>query len=163
MKQQIQNKGMRMELTTDTDIRKASSSDMDSIRVLLISCELTLAGIEDTEFWTINHSGGIIACVGLETKGKDGLLRSLALSNGFRKSGFGKSLVVFIIQEAKNRSLRNLFLLTSTAKDYFPRFGFYSVSRSDLLGREIMKSKEIEACSETCTLMKLELFQGVNK
>ncbi len=106
-----------MELTSDSDIQKASSSDMGSIRELLISCDLTFAGIEDTEFWTIKHVEEIKACVGLETKGKDGLLRSLAVSIGFRNSGLGKSLVLFLIKDAKNRRLQNLFLLTSTAKE----------------------------------------------
>ena len=141
-------------------IKRATASDLEKVSKLLTSCELTLAGIEDAELWFVRNEDvnkRLKGCVGLETRGKNGLLRSLAVRKEYRDSGTGSTLVRHVIQVAKERKLDNLFLLTLTAKDYFPRFGFILVTRATVEEKEITKSGEFEACSTTSILMRLQL------
>ena len=142
-------------------ITKASTEDLEKIKDLLRSSDLTLAGIKETEFWIVPHTLTRLptACVGLETHGRDGLLRSLAVKKEYQKSGIGRSLVLFIIQAAKERKLRSLYLLTTTARDFFPRFGFIPIARASVENEPVSRSSEFEACSESSTLMKLEISQ----
>src|SRR5487761_97004 len=141
-------------------IERARPFDLERVSELLKSCELTLAGIEDAELWFVRNEDvnkNLKGCVGLETHGKNGLLRSLAVRKEYRDSGTGSGLVRHVIQVAKERKLDNLFLLTLTAKDYFPRFGFILVTRATVEEKEITKSGEFEACSTTSILMRLQL------
>ncbi len=141
-------------------IERAEPLDFERVSELLKSCELTLAGIEDAELWFVRNeevNKNLKGCVGLETRGKNGLLRSLAVRKEYRDSGTGSGLVRHVIQVAKERKLDNLFLLTLTAKDYFPRFGFVPVTRATVEEKEITKSHEFEACSTTSILMRLQL------
>jgi amino-acid N-acetyltransferase len=75
--------------------------------------------------------GRVVGVVGLEVHGEDGLLRSLAVDTDYRGQGLGAALVGAALDRAKLLGLGTVYLLTTTARDYFARLGFVSCRRDD--------------------------------
>ena len=69
---------------------------------------------------------------GLETfqGGRDGLLRSVAVSPALRGRRVGANLVAAIEIKARTLGLRRLWLLTTTAPDFFRRLGYADSERA---------------------------------
>jgi len=68
--------------------------------------------------------GRVIAVAGLEVHGADGLLRGVAVDPDYRRQGLAAALVAEVISRAKLLELSAVYLLTTTARDYFARLGF---------------------------------------
>jgi amino-acid N-acetyltransferase len=66
---------------------------------------------------------------GLERYGVDGLLRSIAVATDQRGRGIGSLLVRRVQDAASTSGLTAVYLLTSTAESYFPRFSFLPIPR----------------------------------
>lgn len=67
---------------------------------------------------------------GLEIYEDSGLLRSLVIETAFRGKGYGKAFTMKLIEYAKNRGIREVYLLTITATNFFTKIGFARVERS---------------------------------
>lgn len=141
-------------------VEAASSGDVPAVLDLLRAARLPPAGVEShfDQFLVARDEGGRLAgCVGAEVYGDVALLRSLAVSEAARSSGIGRSLVEALIHRSRERGVRRLFLLTTTAEAYFPRFGFEVVPRSEADPR-LEASEELRgACPDSAVLMRLEL------
>jgi amino-acid N-acetyltransferase len=75
--------------------------------------------------------GRVVAVAGLEIHGEDGLLRSVAVDPDYRGQGLAGSLIDAAMQRAKRVQLRSVYLLTTTARDYFAGRGFADCSREE--------------------------------
>jgi amino-acid N-acetyltransferase len=65
------------------------------------------------------------------------------------------------IREGESRGLRALYLLTTTAEHYFPRFGFTRVDRS-AVPADIRATEEFRsACPASATVMARPLSPGI--
>jgi amino-acid N-acetyltransferase len=67
--------------------------------------------------------------VGLEIYDEVALLRSLAVATDCRGHGCGKALVAAAERHAWSRGVKELYLLTTTAEQYFERLGYSRTSR----------------------------------
>ena len=114
--------------------RAATPDDWPGIRALLQSCELPLAGVEDpvADFVVAAELAGVVGCVGIERHGIDALLRSCAVAGQHRGQGIGIALTEQAIALAKAMGIRHLVLLTTTAENFFPRFGFSRIRREQV-------------------------------
>lgn len=65
-----------------------------------------------------------MGCVAVESYGVVALLRSLAVSSAERGGGLGAELTREALKVARTLGARDIYLLTETARDFFPRFGF---------------------------------------
>src|SRR5512136_707965 len=74
--------------------------------------------------------GRVVAVAGLEVHGEDGLLRSVAVDPDYRGQGLAASLVEAAMERAKQVRVRAVYLLTTTARDYFARHGFADCPRA---------------------------------
>ncbi len=109
--------------------------------------------------WVVatNDTGQVLGVAGIEMHGGDGLLRSVAVAPELRMAGIGGELVRNRIDWAKRKGLDALYLLTTTAADYWPRFGFVPTARS-AAPADIARSNEwSSACPATAAAMRLEL------
>jgi amino-acid N-acetyltransferase len=98
--------------------------------------------------------GRVVAVAGLELHGESGLLRSVAVDEDYRGQGLGASLVEATMGRAKRVGLRSVYLLTTTARDYFARHGFADCPR-DEAPVEIRESWEFRTgCPSTAAFMK---------
>ena len=75
--------------------------------------------------------GRVVAVAGLEVHGEDGLLRSVAVDPEYRGQGLAAALVEAAVERAKRVNLRAVYLLTTTARDYFTRRGFADCPREE--------------------------------
>jgi amino-acid N-acetyltransferase len=137
----------------------ATQSDLDTVLNLLELNHLPKASVKETiqDFIVALEDDKLVGCAGLEIHGQAGLLRSVAVDEAHRSQGLGTQLVEGILNLAEYKELSSLSLLTETAKDYFPRFGFVEVSRTDLPAA-LKHSEEFKgACPDSAVAMMLEL------
>jgi amino-acid N-acetyltransferase len=75
----------------------------------------------------------------------------------WRGSGVGSRLIDLALREARTRGIEDVFLLTTTAEHYFPRFGFACVSR-EVVREEVKASMEFQgACPASAIVMRKTL------
>jgi amino-acid N-acetyltransferase len=143
-------------------IRTATPDDIDRVESALRNSELPLDGLRDQfgdGYAVAEVDGSLIGVEGIEVHGDDGLLRSAAVVSSWRGKGVGDALTRDRIEWARQRGLRSLYLLTTTAGDYFPRFGFATTDRESA-PPAVRSSREFsEACPSTALFMKLPLHQ----
>jgi N-acetylglutamate synthase-like GNAT family acetyltransferase len=139
-------------------IRPAELEDQKVIRSLLWEYKLPLEGLEDTTLWALQLSSGeVVGTAGLEIYGSQGLLRSVAVIKNKCNQGYGTALVAYVIGEAKKRHMRNLFLLTTTAPEFFRKLGFKEESREKVVGGIVDSAEFKSTCPKTAVLMHLSL------
>jgi amino-acid N-acetyltransferase len=136
----------------------ASKADLEQVLALLEASGLPTAGVPEhiSSFILAKDEGKLAGCAGLEVHDKAGLLRSVAVEQNHRSMGIGLELTRAILELAKQKHLNSLSLLTETAQNYFPRFGFMPVHRSEL-PKSLWESQEFKgACPDTAVAMMLK-------
>lgn len=117
------------------------------------------AGLSATlaDFYVAEQGGRIVGAIGLEPYGAAALLRSAVVEPAFRGSGVGEAMIRRILDHAGARGMSEVFLLTTTAERYFPRFGFVEIAREDV-PRAVQGSLEFrEACPDSAIAMRVGL------
>jgi amino-acid N-acetyltransferase len=141
------------------NIRLATPHDWQSLATLLEKADLPLAGAEIhlSDFFLAFRENDLIGSAGLERYGDTALLRSVAVAVPERGHGLGQALVQQVLAYAVSLEVRQVVLLSTTAADFFVRFGFRPISRAEF-PRSAQKSVEFqEACPASATAMSLEL------
>ena len=137
-------------------IRPATSNDFGAVESLLSASNLPLDGVKEnfTAFVVAEDRGAIAGAIGLEKFGPVALLRSAVVSPEYRGSGVGSRLVEKVLECAEEEGIEELFLLTTTAENYFPRFGFTRTTRS-AVPPAMQASAEFQgACPDSAAVMK---------
>lgn len=141
----------------------ATTADLPEVLDLLQRAKLPLAGVEEhlNNFvlaMEMSEQGEtLVGCAGLEIHGSAGLLRSLAVEAQYRSEGLGAKLTEGMLELAQHKDLSSVSLLTESAKDYFPRFGFVQVERSEL-PESLRQSAELKgACPDSAVAMTLKI------
>ncbi len=140
-------------------LRKAHNKDLALIKRLLKENDLPFEDVSSKiKYFFIGYiKSEIIGIGGLEIYGQYGLLRSLVVIDRFRGRGCGKMLTLKLIEYAKEIKLKEVYLLTITAKEYFEKFGFREINR-DQVPTEIKNSTEFKyLCPSTAICMKLRI------
>ncbi|HEV8362071.1 MAG TPA: arsenic resistance N-acetyltransferase ArsN2 [Gemmatimonadaceae bacterium] len=144
----------------DVTIRGARAEDLAAVRSLLSAARLPLDGLDEQfgEGYAVAESAGnVIGAEGIETYEDAGLLRSAVVHDSWRGRGIGDALTRDRLDWARSRGLREVYLLTTTAADYFPRHGFSRVDRASAPAA-VQRSREFaEACPQTAVAMRLVL------
>ena len=136
--------------------RNAVANDLPAVESLLEESGLPTAGVHDCieSFIVAECDDALVGTIGLESHDPHALLRSLAVPAKWRGKGIGNSLVTKLLSDAERRGVERVFLLTTSAAEYFPAFGFAEIPRSHAPA-ELMKSEEFQgACPATATLME---------
>ena len=144
------------------ELRTARDADLPGVMALLERVSLPTAGLgEPPSHFVVAESGGrLVGVVGLELYGGSALLRSAAVEDGWRGTGVGRVLVERAIDIARERGIQDVFLLTTTAEHYFPRFGFTCISR-DSVAPAVQASVEFQqACPASATVMRKTLTEA---
>jgi arsenate reductase len=152
--------GWRRSVTT---IRPARTEDRARVGELLSKEGLPLDGVEDhfAAFVVAEDAGEIVGAAGLEVHGDVGLLRSVVVAPRAKGQGTGRRLTESILREAEIRGLRAVYLLTTTAEKFFPRFGFERIERA-VVPMQVQASREFQgACPASATVMCLRLRDPV--
>ena len=144
-------------------IRPATSTDTAAVHELLREADLPLDGVpEDLTLLLVAEraTGGpreLIGAVALERHGTAALLRSAVVAPALRGTHLGEALVRRALTEARAAGVRDLVLLTTTADQWFPRFGFARISRADV-PTSLQASREFQgACPASAIVMHRRL------
>jgi amino-acid N-acetyltransferase len=135
----------------------ARPHDLRGALDLLGRSELTEQDVAERwgHYFVVHEDDGrVVGVAGLEVHGEDGLLRSVAVDQEYRGQGLAASLVESAMQRARRLGLRSVYLLTTSARDYFVRRGFSDCPREQA-PEPIRQSWEYRVgCPSTAALMK---------
>lgn len=140
-------------------VRAADPADLAVVRALLSAATLPLDGADQAfEQGVVAVAGGIVVgAAAIERYGSDALLRSVVVDPGLRRTGVGHALVAAAEALAAGLGIRDLYLLTETAAEWFERLGYAVLDRA-AAPDEIAGSWEFRfACVERGVLMRRSL------
>jgi amino-acid N-acetyltransferase len=111
-------------------LRQATSQDIWSIRLLVLSAKLDPTQLRWQQFWVVEYSQNIIACGQLRKFVDVQELGSLVVAPSWRKRGLGSILT----QHLTNSATQPLYLecLGEKLAKFYSRFGFVQVSFTDI-------------------------------
>ncbi len=130
-------------LESSVNYKIAGEENAEAIVTLLKTNDLPVSdlGTGQRIFLVALSDGKIIGCVAIENYGDAGILRSLAVNNDYRGKGIGQKLVAEAESWSRDNGLKNLYLLTTTAADFFPKMGWENTERTSV-PESIAKSSE---------------------
>ncbi|MBN1120662.1 MAG: GNAT family N-acetyltransferase [Anaerolineae bacterium] len=141
-------------------IEPAVDSDLDVVLDLLRRSNLPVDGLADHFGGAIvaRQDGRVVGCAAVEMYEDGGLLRSVAVDDSLRGLGFGQQLTNAALDLARDRQMPAVYLLTTTAADFFGRFyGFQTITRDDV-PESVRQSVEFQsACPASAVVMVLVL------
>lgn len=108
-------------------------------------------------FYVGYAEGGRVGVGGIEPYGTDGLLRSVVVEPGARGRGLGTALCAALEAEARAAGVDTLYLLTTTAAEFFAARGYDTIERS-VPPDPIQRTTEFDdLCPTTATCMRKRL------
>lgn len=127
-----------------------------SIEALLAMNDLPTSDLAEMDpgcFFGCGSEDQPAGVIGVELYGKDGLLRSLVVSDEVRGQGCGQALVGRLEEFASARGVHNLYLLTETAETFFSHLGYEKVDRQ-FVSEAIRRSNEFSSlCPDDAVVM----------
>ena len=145
-------------------IRSASPEDLPRVRDLLADAGLPaddLAPQFGGQYVVAESAAGaLIGAEGIELYGTSpryGLLRSAVVAEPWRGRGLGEALTRDRIEWARAHGVAEIYLLTTTAAEFFGRLGFAPVDRADAPNALKESSEFTTVCPSTAVTMRLKL------
>lgn len=140
-------------------IEPATRADLPDVERLLESQHLPLDGVRDhVETMVVaRNDGRVIGAAAVECYSGGGLLRSVVVDAGWQGRRLGHQLTEAALDLARQRKLNAVYLLTTTAEAFFPRFGFTAIPREDVPA-SVQASVEFQsACPASAIVMRKPL------
>lgn len=136
-------------------VRPATRADVHAILGLIRDAELAVQGLVEhlDSVLVAERDARVIGAIGLEPRGADALLRSAVVAPSERGAGIGAVLYERIVARAQSGGIERLYLLTTTAAEYWARHGFTTTTR-DAVPELVRLSPEFTgACPASATVM----------
>lgn len=127
------------------------------VEVLLTEAQLPVADLASSRSLNllgIRDGGRLVGVVGVEVHGHAGLLRSLAVEPAHRNSRLGVALVSNAETWAAEQGVETLYLLTTTAAEFFARRGYEVVPRSEAPAAIAATAQFSDLCPASSTFMR---------
>ena len=140
-------------------LRPARRTDWSAIKRLLTAAKLPLDGAREHlgQFVVGVWDTQVVCAAGLEVYGSTALLRSVVVDEAARGQACARPLLAQLVQQGRAQGVRKLFLLTTTAADYFSRLGFKAINRK-AVPATLRQSHEFQgACPDSAIAMVLRL------
>lgn len=141
-------------------LRAAEAADLDAVQTLLAARNLPLEGVTDRfgpAYVVADRDGLLIGVAGVEKFGRFGLLRSVAVAEERQGRGLGQLLTRNRIDWSREQGIDSLYLLTTTAPEFFARQGFREISRL-AVPIEIRTCHEFASiCPDSSTVMEFRI------
>ncbi len=146
-------------MTETISIQAAAPSDYHSVCELLSKHKLPIEDINRdlSHFFIVKQHGLPIGVIGMEQYGEFGLLRSMATDPAYRNNGIASSLVAALFNYGKRLGLKEMYLLTETAENYFSNRGFQKINREDTPAALKQSAEFTHLCPSTAVVMKKEI------
>lgn len=105
-------------------------------------------------FWLALDGKKLVGSVGFEVCENVGLLRSLSVDADYRNQAIARQLCDRAFAEAKQQAVGELYLITTTADQYFQRLGFAPVERATVPDSITKTSQFSSLCPSSAVVMK---------
>lgn len=141
-------------------ITPAHADDLHAIKALLVASGLPVAGVDEhwKTFLVAKDGNTMVGCGGAEAYQFAALIRSVAVDPQYRSHGIGRRLVRQLLDRLASRGLREFYLLTTTAEEYFRKRGFKTIDR-DEVHPQLLSSREFQdACPSSAVCMRLVML-----
>jgi amino-acid N-acetyltransferase len=141
---------------TNIAIERADAEDRDAILALLDRVHLPPDGLADRfdHAFVAKQNGAVVGSAVLELYPDGALLRSVAVDPALQGSGLGAQLTSTAIDKAIELRVPALYLLTTSAERFFPRFGFAPITRDDVPGGVRDSVEFRSACPASAIVMR---------
>ncbi len=149
---------MQPEITLSIEV--VAPSDVPALYNLLRASNLPIDGLSThlTDTLVAKANGLVVGSAALERYGHSALLRSVAVAEPLRGTGLGRQLVESAFDLARRQRVQRLYLLTETAAEWFPRFGFVPAERSAVDPAVQASIEFTSACPDSAQAMKKDLM-----
>jgi amino-acid N-acetyltransferase len=143
-------------------IDTARDSELPAVLALLERAGLPPDGLRDhmPTMLVARDATSIVGNAALELYGNAALLRSVAVDQAWRGHGVGQQLTRAALDLARQHGVDTVYLLTETATDFFPRFGFQPIARA-AVAPAVQQSVEFRsACPVSAAVLALDLHSS---
>jgi len=140
-------------------ISTARAEDVEPVQRLLADQHLPLDGLMDHVATLLIARDGsrIVGSAALEVYRDGALLRSVAVASTMQRRGLGHDLTEAAIAMARELKMPALYVLTTTAERFFPKFGFERIDRR-AVPESVQQSVEFRsACPSSAVVMRKRL------
>jgi len=141
-------------------ISPAAAADVENVKALLTASGLPTAGVDEhwKTFIVARDGDKLVGCGGSEAYQFAALIRSVAVVPEYRSQGVGRRIVRQLLDRLASRGLREFYLLTTTAEEYFRKRGFKTIDR-DEVHPQLLSSREFQdACPDSAVCMRLVML-----
>ena len=140
-------------------IEAATTGDLPGIRALLERLQLPLAGVDEhlTTLLVAREGSQIVGTAGLELYADGALLRSVAVEPDRQGKQLGHQLTDAALHLAASHGVNAVFLLTTTAERFFPKFGFEPIDREQVPSSVRVSVEFQSACPASAIVMRKQL------
>ena len=140
-------------------IERARVADREDLFRLLRQNQLPLDGLTDHLATTLvaREAGQVVGSAALEVYPDGALLRSVAVAPERQGGGLGQTLTRAAIRLAEELRVPAVFLLTTTAERFFPKFGFEPIARADVPDSVRTSVEFTSACPTSAIVMRKRL------
>lgn len=144
-----------------TIIERAQRVDLPEVLHLLERHGLPVEGAAEIvdSMVVARQSGRLVGAAGVEFHPGGALLRSVVVDTAVQGQGLGKRLTEAALKLADARDAAPMFLLTTTAERFFPRFGFEIVGRDDVPASVQSSVEFVSACPASAVVMRRRASQ----
>lgn len=140
-------------------VQQAEESDVPYIESLLQEHGLPTADVREKQAqFVVGYAGDERVCVGgLEVHRQAGLLRSVVVEQSVQGEGFGAALCDELEATAREEGVETLYLLTTTAAEFFAARGYTRIDR-ETAPEPIRQTTEFaDLCPSTATCLRKSL------
>lgn len=145
-------------MSRNPHIRPAVAEDLPDAAALLEDAGLPVADLAAGHLAFIaDLDGKSVGVVGFEHFDEIGLLRSLVVAEQARFAGLGRRLVAALEQAARDAGVRELWLLTQDAENWFAALGYVRAPRSRAPASIRGTAEFTDLCPDDAALMRKPL------
>lgn len=141
------------------NLTKAEIKDLCLIEGLLKQNNLPVEDINTTgkDFFLAYDNSIFVGIAGLEMFGSIALLRSMVVKEEYKNKGYGKLICSLLVKYAKMQNIKGLYLLTTTAKDFFEKIGFEVIERNSVPDAIKNTAEFLGLCPASAVCLKINL------
>ncbi|WP_205230311.1 arsenic resistance N-acetyltransferase ArsN2 [Azospira oryzae] len=147
-------------MSAAADFRRGGEPDLESVRALLQACGLAADDLGPDlmpAFRLYRRGQELLACGAMEYRQQAALLRSLAVRPEARGTGLAKALVGPLEAEAAQAGITDVYLLTTTARDWFAARSYSVAPRSQAPAGIAAHAQFRSTCPSSAVLMHKRL------
>ena len=140
-------------------LRPIERGDLDRVEALLAAGGLPTDDVRAKPkcFFLACDGDVVIGAGGLEAYGTGGLLRSVVVAEPYRGRGYGGALCDALEDRARENDIERLYILTTTAAEFFRRRGYETIDREAVPPAVRQTTEFTDLCPDSATCMRLGL------